>query len=148
MDGATVQATHPIESSSTSWRIVAVGDFGSSSAATAPDGSSDLILADYGVGNLAIRYMTAYNQSSQATIMNGASAFTFAHDKEHEVVAAGDWAGNDGRLDLLVRHVTQGRMFYWCLNGAAFSQAYALTPTQWDPDWLMCAQSATNSAGG
>ncbi|MCI0627185.1 MAG: VCBS repeat-containing protein [Acidobacteria bacterium] len=145
MDGITYKATATIESASTSWQIVAIADFGSSAASTGADQKPDLVLADYTAGNLAIRYMNGYSQLSQTVMTFGGVNFTFAHDKDFQVVAAADWVGANGLPDLLVRHVTDGRLFFWQCNGANFVNAWVVPPSQWDTDWRMDAQSLSDS---
>jgi len=154
MNGITVLGTTTIESSSTNWRIVGIADFGTPSSTT-PDTHSDFLLANDTVGNLAVRYMSAYNPlGSDTTIMNGTSAFTYAFDIDLQVYEVADFIGKtqsgvpDAKPDILVRHRTDCRLLYWQLDGANLVREWDNTtvlPKTWDPDWRAGTQGITDS---
>jgi len=157
MNGGTIQAGYIFDSNTPTWRIMGVGGFGSSQSSTSPDGRPDLVLENFETGQLTIRYMNGINVASDHLVWDVAKSqfFTFAHDKDLEVVGTGDFSGPggsspDGKIDLLARHATDGRQWVWALDGPDFLGEFKLVSAgqpidTWDTDWRVATQDLNDS---
>lgn len=162
----------------TGWNLAAVGDFGASTNSGVKDGFMDFAMVNYSTGELGIQY-TANSQGfvlGQAGLVlnpaNNTLAFPFA-DRDRRIFNAGDFGGfitngigttnvtidatlpQDGRADLVTRHQTDGRTFFWIMDGVNFKAEIPMSPQRFDTVWRLCPQDinpsvwrVTNSAFG
>lgn len=128
------------------WRVMAAGDFGSSPTNSVLDGNLELVMSDRAAGALSIWFFEGLEKRGDAIVshLSGGQRFTFTHDQDLFVTAAADFT-RDGRTDLLVRHVTDGRNYVWEMDGVKFVKEHILAVPVWDTDWRMAGQSLEDS---
>lgn len=125
--GATIGqgvVTISIKNDDISWRVVGVGDFGTSTNG-APDGKADLFWRDLRVnapgetgpvGGDRFWFMNGLTRTTENVVDSVA-------DPLWKVVGVGDFGPStygdrgDGKLDLLWRHQGDGRNYVWFMNG-------------------------------
>lgn len=144
MDGISLKQGTYVESSSTEdWQIAGTGDFNG-------DGKPDLILSSQTTRQTGIWLMNGTAIASRelvwwpnATAPAKPGALVNS-DGDWQIVGSGDYSG-DGKTDLLLRHVTDGRNAIWKLSGTNFLGAEFLSHMTYDTDWRMGTQNSKDS---
>jgi hypothetical protein len=154
--------------------VVTTGDFGKPSGANnlAPDGYADFVVSNGSASQFIsggsfsqIWYMDGFqlfidaqNPASLVRDVGGAVLGKSNGNIDDRFIGAGDFYQGDlvtppaiaGRTDLIIREVTDGRLFYWQMNGNRWQRGDSIrdqygNQLHWDTEWKVGTEPLPDS---
>jgi hypothetical protein len=138
MNGRTMQSAEPLipgQITDVNWKVAGTGDFNG-------DGHPDILWHHQTQGSLAVWLMNGRLQIAAVAVVPDRIA-----DTNWRPVATGDFNG-DGKRDIVWRHLTQGHIGVWFMDGVRTLAAVSGTPDRVvDNNWRIVGSGDFNADG-